>query len=47
MYKSYLSVFDDALERLDVAQEQDVWNATDGPLCAYCPVTSCEHNRKR
>ena len=47
MYKSYLSVFDDALERLDVAQENDVWNAMDGPLCAYCPVTSCEHHRKR
>jgi len=47
MYKSYFSVFDDELERLTVAEENDVWNAIDGPLCAFCPVTSCEHNRKR
>jgi hypothetical protein len=47
MYKSYLSVFDEALEQLAVAKEKNVWNAIDGPLCAYCPVTSCEHNRKQ
>jgi len=46
MRKSYLTVFDDELERLDVAEQTEVWNAVDGPLCAYCPVTSCEHNRK-
>mgnify|MGYP001114798074 FL=1 len=46
MRKSYLTVFDDELERLEVAEETEVWNAVDGPLCAYCPVISCEHNRK-
>ncbi len=46
MRKSYLTVFDDELERLDSAEENEVWNAIDGPLCAYCPVTKCEHNRK-
>ena len=45
MRKSYLAVFDDELERLDAAEQTEVWNAVDGPLCAYCPVTSCEHNR--
>ena len=45
MRKSYLTVFDDELERLDSAEENEVWNAIDGPLCAYCPVTKCEHNR--
>jgi hypothetical protein len=44
--KSYLTVFDDELERLEVALEEGVWNAVAGPLCAYCPVISCEHNRK-
>ena len=46
LYKSYFTVFDDELERLEVAMEKEVWNAVDGPLCAYCPVTSCEHNRR-
>jgi RecB family exonuclease len=44
--KSYLTVFDDELERLEVALEEGVWNAVESGLCAYCPVTSCEHNRK-
>jgi len=46
MYKSYISVFDDELERIEVATEKGVWNAVDGPLCRFCPVTSCEHNRR-
>jgi len=47
MYKSYIGTFDEALEQIEVATTTDVWNAKDGPLCAYCPVASCEHNRKR
>ena len=47
MYKSYIGTFDEALEQIEVATTTDVWNAKDGPLCAYCPVVSCEHNRKR
>jgi len=46
MRKSYINVFDDELKRLDAAQKNEVWNAISGPLCAYCPVTKCEHNRR-
>lgn len=45
--KSYLSTFDESLDRLAAAAQHDVWNAKNGPLCGYCPVSSCEHNRKR
>jgi hypothetical protein len=47
LQKSYYSIFDDPLTALAAAEKHDVWNAKSGPLCAYCPVTSCEHNRKR
>ena len=40
------TTFDEPLEALAAAEENEVWNAIDGPLCAYCPVTKCEHNRK-
>jgi hypothetical protein len=43
----YFATFDSELERLDCAQENDVWNAISGPLCGWCPVTSCEHHRTR
>ena len=46
MYKSYLNVFDEELERIEVAHDEGVWNPIDGPLCGFCPVTSCEHNRR-
>lgn len=42
-----LSVFSEQLERLDAAHESGVWNAKSGPLCGWCPVTSCEHWRPR
>ena len=44
--KSYFTVFDEELDRLEVALEEDVWNAVESGLCKFCPVTSCEHNRK-
>lgn len=44
---SYFAMFDEGLDRLAAAQETGVWNANSGPLCRYCPVTSCEHNRRR
>jgi len=44
---SYFATFEPDLERLEGAQESGVWNAISGPLCGWCPVTSCEHNRKR
>jgi hypothetical protein len=43
----YMSVFDDELERLDVAMEEDVWNASPSGLCGWCPVESCPHWRPR
>ena len=43
---AYLSVFNNELDRLNTAEETDVWNAVSGPLCRFCPVSTCEHNRK-
>ena len=43
----YLKSFDKELEQLDGAMLSGVWNANSGPLCGWCPVTECEHNRKR
>ena len=43
----YMSVFDDQLYLLDAAMENGVFNAKSGPLCGWCPVTSCEHWKPR
>mgnify|MGYP003117376712 CR=1 FL=1 len=43
----YFETFQPDLERLEGAQESGVWNAISGPLCGWCPVTSCEHHRER
>ena len=43
----YMSVFDEQLDQLDAAMENGVWNPKSGPLCGWCPVTSCEHWRPR
>jgi hypothetical protein len=45
--KSYFATFDEPLEKLAVAEQTGVWNAVSGPLCKFCPVTSCPHNRSR
>jgi hypothetical protein len=45
MRDSYFATFEPELERLAGAEESGVWNAKTGPLCAYCPVIECEHNR--
>jgi hypothetical protein len=44
---AYIEVFSPELERLAGAHETGVWNAKTGPLCGWCPVTSCEHYRRR
>ena len=31
--------------RLTAAFNNDVWNAMSGPLCRFCPVRQCEHNK--
>ena len=46
-FNTYVNVFAPQLERLEAAQETDVWNANPSGLCSYCPVVSCEHHRKR
>lgn len=33
------------IDRLRKAKETKVWNAVSGPLCKFCPVRECEHNR--
>ena len=43
---SYFATFDPELERLAGAEETGVWNAISGPLCRFCPVLTCEHNRR-
>jgi hypothetical protein len=47
MRDSYFALFNPELDRLASAQETGVWNTNTGPLCRFCPVVSCEHNRKR
>lgn len=39
----YMSVFEDELYRLDAAMDNGVWNPKSGPLCGWCPVTTCAH----
>lgn len=35
----------ESLSRLEAAFRSDVWNPRPGPLCKFCPVTSCEYHR--
>jgi hypothetical protein len=42
----YFATFTPELDRLAAAQDTGVWNTNTSPLCRYCPVVSCEHNRK-
>lgn len=46
MRDAYFATFEPELDRLAAAQVNGVWNANTGPLCRFCPVVSCEHNRK-
>ena len=46
MRSSYMNVMEPELVRLEAAMKNDVWNANSGPLCKFCPVTTCAHNRK-
>jgi hypothetical protein len=43
----YLGVFDPQVDRLEAALDNGIWNAKTGPLCGWCPVTSCEHWKPR
>ena len=33
------------LDRMQKAKDSGVWNPVRGPLCKFCPVRTCEHNR--
>lgn len=44
---SYLEVMKPELERLEAALDNKVWNPISGPLCGFCPVSTCVHHRKR
>jgi hypothetical protein len=46
MKTSYMNSMEPELIRLEAAIKNDVWNPVSGPLCRYCPVTECAHNRK-
>jgi hypothetical protein len=46
MRSSYMNVMEPELTRLEAAIKNDVWNPNAGPLCKFCPVTTCSHNRK-
>lgn len=46
MQASYLNCMEPELNRLEAAIKSDVWNPNSGPLCKFCPVTECAHNRK-
>jgi hypothetical protein len=46
MRSSYMNVMEPELTRLEAAIKNDVWNPNAGPLCKFCPVTTCAHNRR-
>ena len=43
----YMNVFGRQLEQLEDAMQAGVFNPKSGPLCGWCPVTSCEHYRPK
>jgi len=43
---AYMETMRPELTRLEAAIKTNVWNPNSGPLCKFCPVTACAHNRK-
>jgi hypothetical protein len=43
---AYMSTMHPELTRLDAAMANNVWNPNSGPLCKFCPVVECPHNRR-
>lgn len=43
--KEYIQPAVVGVNRLTKAIETGVWNPITGPLCRFCPVKTCEHNR--
>jgi hypothetical protein len=46
MRLSYLNSMEPELTRLEAAIKTNVWNPVSSPLCKFCPVSSCAHNRR-
>ena len=42
---AYLESMMPDLNRLETAVKSGVWNPVSGPLCKFCPVKECVHNR--
>ena len=42
---AYLESAMQDLNRLENAVQSGVWNPVSGPLCKFCPVKNCMHNR--
>jgi CRISPR/Cas system-associated exonuclease Cas4 (RecB family) len=43
--EAYVAKLRPDLARIEAAMENGVWNPITGPLCRFCPVKQCEHNR--
>lgn len=43
--KEYMDSVATDIDRLNKALATNVWNPVAGPLCRFCPVRACEHNR--
>ena len=43
---AYMSTMHPELARLEAAMTNNVWNPNSGPLCKFCPVVECPHNRR-
>lgn len=43
--KEYIDGVAGDLDRMSKALSTNVWNPVAGPLCRFCPVLSCAHNR--
>jgi hypothetical protein len=43
--KEYIGGVMPTIKQLERSLEHGVWNPITGPLCRFCPVRSCEHNR--
>jgi hypothetical protein len=46
-YKTGNNNYRERVARIEKAHETGVWNPKPTPLCGWCVVKTCEHNRKR
>jgi hypothetical protein len=43
--QNYIESMKPDLDRLEGAKASKVWNPISGPLCKFCPVKTCAHNK--